>query len=104
LVSFKELTFNAPGSYTYTVKEVIGTAEGIQYDGVEYDVTVTVTDDGNGQLVATVDKDESVVKFANKYVPTAAKATLKVTKALSGRSLENGEFNFVLKDESGQVL
>ena len=29
LVSFKELTFTAPGTYTYTVKEVIGTAEGI---------------------------------------------------------------------------
>ncbi|MGU8023603.1 Spy0128 family protein [Streptococcus suis] len=104
LVSFKELTFNAPGNYTYTVNEVNGGAEGIQYDSVEYDVTVTVTDAGNGQLVAIVDKDESVVKFTNKYTPTPVKATLEVTKVLSGRPLKNGEFNFVLKDENGAVV
>lgn len=50
--AFHNITFNQPGTYVYTIKEVTGT-QGIQYDQSIYTVTYNVTDNGSGQLKAT---------------------------------------------------
>ena len=59
-------------TYTYTVKEVAGTANGVIYDTTVYTVTVTPTDNGNGTLTATpsIKKGEepvSSIAFTNSY-------------------------------------
>lgn len=64
------LRFDAAGVYTYTMSEVAGDAEGVTYDDAAYQVTVTVTDDGSGQLGAAVEygtEDGSAPVFVNSY-------------------------------------
>lgn len=64
------LRFDAAGVYTYTMSEVAGDAEGVTYDDATYQVTVTVTDDGSGQLSAAVEygtEDGSAPVFVNSY-------------------------------------
>lgn len=53
-VSFDELTFEAPGVYTFRISEVKGTEEGMTYDESVYTITVTVVDNGEGQLEASL--------------------------------------------------
>ena len=53
-VSFDELTFEAPGAYTFRISEVKGTEEGMTYDESVYTITVTVVDNGEGQLEASL--------------------------------------------------
>ncbi|HEM3214410.1 TPA: hypothetical protein U0918_002050, partial [Streptococcus suis 12814] len=66
-VKFKELTFDKAGTYTYTVTEVVGGDTAIIYDSLEIKVTVVVTDDGEGKLVAKVEYPEDI-EFNNEYV------------------------------------
>ena len=53
-VTFKAIKYAAAGEHTYTITEVKGDDENIKYDENSYEVTVTVTDNGAGQLVTTV--------------------------------------------------
>lgn len=71
-VSFDELTFEAPGTYTFRISEVKGTEEGMTYDEDAYTVTVTVVDNGKGQLEASLSytKNEEAVEaieFCNTF-------------------------------------
>ena len=70
-VVFDELSFNKTGDYRYTIKQELGSEAGITYDNVEYDVTVTVTEDSSGELKATVDKTENEIIFENSFDDTA---------------------------------
>lgn len=50
---FDELTFDQVGTYVYTVREVKGDEPGMTYDDAVFTVTITVTDNGEGQLEAS---------------------------------------------------
>ena len=67
--TFGQMVYTMPGAYTYHVKELAGTDKTIGYSTQEYDVTVTVTDQG-GMLSATVDRQATDVRFDNTYTPT----------------------------------
>ena len=95
-IAFDTLSFDAPGTYEYTISEVLPAdedeeAKGVQKDNVTYDetkhrVTVDVSDDGNGKLTATVsyDEDGKAPTFVNSYaVPL---------EAVPGWSDDNGGF------------
>ncbi|WP_153992289.1 Spy0128 family protein, partial [Streptococcus suis] len=74
-VKFKELTFDKAGTYTYTVTEVVGGDTAIIYDSLKIKVTVVVTDDGEGKLIAKVEYPEDI-EFNNEYVePTTTTTT-----------------------------
>ena len=47
-----ELCITEAGTYNYVIREVEGTAGGVQYDSAEHTVTVIVTDNGDGTLSA----------------------------------------------------
>lgn len=71
-VSFDELTFEAPGVYTFRIAEVKGTEEGMTYDESVYTITVTVVDNREGQLEASLSytKNEEAVEaieFCNTF-------------------------------------
>lgn len=71
-VSFDELTFEAPGVYTFRISEVKGIEEGMTYDESVYTITVTVVDNGEGQLEASLSytKNEEAVEaieFRNTF-------------------------------------
>ena len=102
--TFKAISYTATGSHTYQVKEVAGQDGTITYSDAALDVTVSVTDDGSGQLTATANKTAADLTFTNIYTPTATTATITGTKALTGRDLAEGEFSFDLKDADGNVV
>lgn len=66
-IMFPAITFNEAGVYEYTVSEVLGREDGMTYDERAFGVTVTVTDNGKGQLVAAVVYANGEPAFVNTY-------------------------------------
>lgn len=105
-VTFPRMAFGKAGTYTYKVSELVGSAAGITYDADVRKVTIKVTDDGQGSLVAETSVDGKTT-FANTYkaVPVSYSVSqdVKVSKTLTGRDLGAGEFEFELV-ENGKVV
>ena len=59
------MTYDAPGTYTYTLRQKKGDKSEITYDEKTYPVTVEVTDNGQGQLVVSKKENASGVVFVN---------------------------------------
>lgn len=69
-VGFEAISYDKPGVYAYSISEVDDAQKNVTYDAAEHRVTVTVTDDGAGHLVATVTYDGDVAPvFKNTYTP-----------------------------------
>lgn len=69
-VGFEAISYDKPGTYAYSISEVNDAQKNVTYDAAEHRVTVTVTDDGAGHLVATVTYDGAVAPvFKNTYTP-----------------------------------
>lgn len=67
-VRFEELSFTRAGTYAFTITEVNDGQEHVTYDETARKVTVTVTDDGRGNLIASVNQDEvGACVFRNTY-------------------------------------
>ena len=94
----------------YTVSEVGGgqvDANGITHDDTVYNVYVTLTDDGMGNLTADVSYDEGVdgIAFTNIYAEKATtEVTFDITKTLTGRDMAADTFSFLVKDAAGQTV
>lgn len=111
-VTLGSITYTAPGSHSYELREVAGTAGGVTYDRATYRVRTTVTDAGDGTLAVKhelVDAEgnpagDDSVTFTNGY--EAAPVTLKLgaAKVLKGAELKAGQFGFVLKGRDGKVM
>lgn len=101
-VTFPELTYDAPGEHSYTIREVAGDAAGVSYDTTAYAVSVKVSDNGDGTLSATASGDTSVT-FKNVYEAAPATVTLNAKKVLEGAELADGEFTFRLEN-GGQLM
>lgn len=92
-------------TFTYAVREVRpddGSAiAGVDYDGHAATMTVTVTDDGSGNLTATTPAIAQVSggDFVNTYTTEldySARAGVRLSKTLSGRAMEAGQFAFTV--------
>lgn len=69
-VGFEAISYDKPGTYAYSISEVDDGQKNVTYDAAEHQVTVMVTDDGAGHLVATVTYDGDVAPvFKNTYTP-----------------------------------
>ncbi|MGI6033340.1 MAG: Spy0128 family protein, partial [Coriobacteriales bacterium] len=138
--TFGDITYKKAGTYLYTVTEVIPddatttvdgntrtygelsgetsfdasahvwTKDGVTYDGSTHAATVTVTDDGSGQLHSSVsydgESDSESAAFTNTYEADGT-AQVSATKTLTGSDLEEGEFSFELhegSDATGTLL
>ena len=107
--TFSELVYSTPGSYEYTVYELIGNDETIVYDDREYSITVEVERVGD-ELVANVsvekdglpyNGDEDDLDFRNHSIrPTSV--TVSGEKYLDGQLAEG--FKFALEDANGNVI
>lgn len=68
---FDQITYDAAGTYEYTISEVKGDAEGVIYDDATIAVKVVVTDNGKGALEVTeltYDGKTELPVFTNTYV------------------------------------
>ncbi|NQH51729.1 LPXTG cell wall anchor domain-containing protein [Streptococcus suis] len=103
-VRFKNLSFDKPGEYWYTISEVKNELSGVEYDSKYIVAKITVEDRNNGQLQAMIEfiADDNV--FNNFYTPAPAAASLSIKKVLEGRTLNTGEFEFILKNEKGDEI
>ena len=122
-VTFKELSYTAEGTHTYTITENKGTDASINYSTQTITATVAVKKD-NDKLVATVTYSggdtEKGDAFTNTKTPptppTPVPPTVKPTTAqfkakkvlaingTSDRTLKANEFTFLLKDQAGTLL
>ena len=111
-VALSPVTYTAPGTHSYELREVAGTAGGVTYDRATYRVRTTVVDAGNGTLAVKHElmdaegnaANDTSVTFTNGY--EAAPVTLKLgaAKVLKGAELKAGQFGFELKSRDGKVM
>ena len=96
-------TLDDLGEHEYTIVEAQGDKSYITYDDTEYKITVTVSDDGKGNLTAvkTVTPDGEVV-FTNEY-DAKGSAVLSAMKA-GDELLGDKEFRFELLDAEDNVI
>ena len=124
--SFGEIKYEKPGKYTYYIDETTPAKSdpswlgGVSYSSAEYKVTVTVKDDGKGNLTEPVVKMEQIYKddgtatsqviddqiavITNTYRPKETSVTLKATKRFTGGELAGSDFTFQLLDKDGSVV
>ena len=95
-ITFQPINYTEAGDYEYTIKEVTGNDQTIVYDGQKVKVKVSVTDNKNGTLDATVTYggDKTVPTFTN--VKPTTDVTVEATKVLAGKALTDGAFAFGL--------
>jgi len=110
-----QLTFTAPGTYTYTLKEQVpaNANDGITYDATVYTVTIQVNDNGMGGLTAEApvyQKGNDPVRiptFTNTYNPSDVGVSLDIQKTVkvnSGEGVGPEGFQFKVTDKSGKEL
>ena len=124
--SFGEIKYEKLGKYTYYIAETTPAKSdpswlgGVSYSSAEYKVTVTVKDDGKGNLTEPVVKMEQIYKddgtatsqviddqiavITNTYHPKETSVTLKATKRFTGGELAGSDFTFQLLDKDGSVV
>lgn len=106
-VLFDAISYKKTGVYDYTLSEVHGDKGGVTYDATKHHVKVTVTDNGEGQLLADVkyDNGTNIPEFTNTYHaqpatdnPTAVK---KMTASKGNKyTLKGEDFAFTLHQQS----
>ena len=90
--------------FKYEVTEEKGNLPGVTYDTEEKTFTVTLQDDGNGELSATTSNADGQPLFAfkNSYgvepKTSSITDTIQIQKVLEGRTLQEGEFTFQLTE------
>lgn len=111
-VALSPVTYTAPGTHSYELREVAGTAGGVTYDRATYRVRTTVTDAKNGTLAVKHELadaegnptgDDSVT-FTNGYKAAPVTLRLGAAKVLKGAELKAGQFSFELKGRDGKVV
>lgn len=99
IFSFGKITFDTPGTYVYKVTEVEGDNAGITYSKNVATITITVTDNHQGALVATVSIANNV--FTNTYASEldyAAGGGLKIAKTFKNATMRKFSFTVTPKD------
>lgn len=97
-IKFGKIRYTAAGTYKYEIRENAGNAAGMTYDEHAATAEVTVTEDGEGKLIANVTKKENGC-FTNTYrteLNYTAAGGLKLSKSLSGRPMTEGQFTFTV--------
>ena len=101
---FPEMTYSAAGDYEYTLKELTPSGGGWDTDDRIIRVIVTVTDDGHGNLVATVSYPDGFPSFTNTYNADPARIIISGCKIAIGAPLPAGRFVFGLYDKDGNLI
>ena len=107
-ISFTEIAYDETmlGEHTYTVAEVNDDKPGYTYSEAEFEITVVVTDNGDGTLEVTYTvngEENGAITFENEYTAEGS-VQFEGEKTLTGRDLEEGQFSFVLSDKDGNEI
>lgn len=106
-VLFDAISYTRPGTYDYTIRETPGDRGGVTYDAARHHVRVTVTDNGEGQLLADVKYDggTAIPEFTNTYRAQPATDNPTAVKRMSASEgnkypLKGDDFAFTLHQQS----
>lgn len=113
---FDEIEFDKAGTYYFSIVEDNTDAlPGVTYDDNKFDITITVkqreTNDANGEgaigelyIESMTIKDKAAkdvtaegITFNNSYAPTPTDVSFDITKQMTGRNMQAGEFKFEIK-------
>lgn len=84
-VVFETIEFKKAGTYKYKISEVNDEQKNVTYDKTVYGVTITVTDNGEGSLLAEVEYEGGKAPvFTNKYTKPAQPAKPEEPKGPTG--------------------
>ena len=115
-IVFEKLNYTEAGTYTYSVKEIQGSDEGIEYSNASYDVTVVVKNGEKSLEIESVKAGETVLQknaegayeLPNEsgkdasFVNRVKKGSLAITKTVDapeGTEMKTGKYTFkVTKD------
>ena len=101
IVQFDQIVFRQPGTYVYQIREVRGDDPGISYDAHTEVVTITVSDDGHGNLTAASSSMTTLPSFENETKP----GMLTVEKKVQGGSSDQVfTFEIELTNDRGMPL
>ena len=105
---FQPMHATRAGTYSFTVSEIQpddGTAvPGVRYDKTGYTLRYTVSENGTSAMDVTADgKNPESCDFENFYGAKGSVA-IQASKELDGKVLEDGEFEFELRDGDGNVI
>ena len=112
-IEFDALHYTQAGVYTYQIREASSSGNGITVDGRVYTLTVTVTDNGHGELEAvkkltyineneeTTEVNDSIAEFINTYSAEGS-AIIEARKELEGKELKKDQFTFELIKKSAK--
>lgn len=109
MVVFPAIQYGEAGTYQYTIAEVKGDESDVTYDESEYAVTVTVEDNGEGSLVATVAYEGgNAPVFTNTYNAPETPASpgdgpASVVEALVSGSAKTGDYLLVIAGVAAAV-
>lgn len=111
-VALSPVTYTAPGTHGYELREVAGTVGGVTYDRATYRVRTTVADAKNGTLTVKHELTDAEgnavgdtsVTFTNGYEAAPVTLELGAAKVLKGSELKAGQFSFELKSRDGKVM
>lgn len=98
---FGKITFDTPDTYVYKVTEVEGDNAGITYSKNVATITITVTDNHQGALVANVSIANNV--FTNTYASEldyAAGGGLEIVKTFENATMRGFSFTVTPKDQA----
>lgn len=112
LITFASIALTEAKTYRFRVIEDEVDGKGITTHKTPYEVEVTVTDNNEGKLLATVKVDGTevigdtagTIVFANAYAPAENFIELVGNKTLTGRDLTAEEFSFELYDANGNLI
>lgn len=109
MVVFPTIQYGEAGTYQYTIAEVKGDESDVTYDESEYAVTVTVEDNGEGSLIATVAYEGgNAPVFTNTYNAPETPASpgdgpASVVEALVSGSAKTGDYLLVIAGVAAAV-
>ena len=106
--SFKTMTVTKPGTYSFTVSEIVPNddkkAAGVTYDDTIYTLRYVVSMSNDGSMILKADvKNPESCDFTNVYDAKGI-AEIKASKVLDGAELKDGEFEFELNDKDGKTI
>ena len=103
-ISYTNITPGSVGFHLYTITETTLSGSGWTTSSVSYPLLVRVSDNGNGTMnVMPFNLNTDNFVFVNTY-GSSGSVTLNATKLAKGGTLTNGQFQFVVQNESGVTV
>ncbi len=83
-INFEAINYDAAGTYKYKLYEEAGDEKFVTYDETVYDITVSVKDDLDGNLKATVEGVNDGIVFKNVYEPKEPHLNIEKLQSVNG--------------------